>query len=120
MNIPEQSGFDFGTSNLASDVFSVFDLSDFPNVSEEEVIRHIGSTVNYGLKVHDIATGIWELVLNDEIVSELRDSQDFEPATLDKISIALGEPLDSIQLISDSALTSLRNKLESVSVGVAA
>lgn len=113
MKAPTQSGFDFGNQNFASDVFAIFDRSDFPNVTPEEVVTQIGSTLNYGMKVYRKAMEIWESVLDEEIVSELRNSCDFEGGSIDRIAVALCESASSIQQDLYDAYNSLRNGLES-------
>src|SRR5678816_1261132 len=120
MEKPKQGGFDFGTNNLAADVFAIFDRSDFPNVTPEDVVQQIGSTLNYGMTVYRKAMEIWETVLNEAIVSELRESDDFEGGSCDRIAVALGESVGSVQSDLHDALTSLRNGLESVSLENAA
>ena len=109
---PGQVGVDFGESSLVNDIGTVIDMEGFPDVGVEDVFQVLkNNRVEHVLKVYRLAMEIWEETLDEEIVEELRNSNDFTPASNRRIADALGTTVDSVETEVELALSALRDTM---------
>lgn len=114
---PGQAGFDFGESALVNDVGTVIDMKEFPNIGIEDVFEILkNNRVEHVLNVYRIAMEIWEDVLDEEIVKELRNSNDFPAATKGAIAGACNVEIETVESELEFALNALKDALDRLEV----
>jgi hypothetical protein len=104
---PNQGGFDFGDSNFEADVFSVFDMSKFPEVSAEDVANKLRCKGEYALRVWRKAIQVYTDVLDEEIVNDLRQHDCIKPLSIERMALVLNESENELQCDIDDAIKSL-------------
>mgnify|MGYP003467214451 CR=1 FL=1 len=108
-----QGGFDFGDSNFEQDVYAVFDMSGFPNVSAEDVAVRLRCRGVYAIRVWRKAISVWEQILDADIVEELRQHATIRPMSVEKMAMVLGEEETELGYEVKDAITSLANAMRS-------